>query len=61
MKSHKKYNDVGATKEESDEVSTEELRIQSQTGITHSIIWGIVVLFIAILIYVTIRYGKCAC
>jgi hypothetical protein len=41
--------------------SEKEIELEKTTEVKHSLIWGVVILGVALLIYVMITYGKCAC
>jgi hypothetical protein len=54
-----KFNKDGNTTEI--EKTEKEMDIKTRADVKHSLIWGFVVIFIVFLVYMMIRYGKCAC
>ena len=56
----KKHKDGNVLLEEN-ESSLDEIKIQEATGLRHSITWALVVFWIALVIYLSIRIKFCGC
>jgi K+ transporter len=59
MKTTRNLDEEGKIKKEVEVQSENEVRSENITGITHSVIWGLVVIIVVYIIYLMIKCGSC--